>query len=226
MKQHITNSIEILRKLQVASGLFRAAPAEGTGYHQAWIRDTVYQALAMEKYDLQAAVKAYHGLLDALLKYATVGNSGEEPETVDLNQIIEIALVNLKVRIEETEATVEVGKMPKVRAYSSQLTQLFQNLIGNAVKFRKPDVKPVIRVVCHDKGDRFLIKIIDNGIGIPADAKSRVFDIFQRLHTRTEYEGTGIGLAICQKIVQRHGGEIGVDSEEGKGATFYFSLMK
>jgi light-regulated signal transduction histidine kinase (bacteriophytochrome) len=165
-------------------------------------------------------------LLDALLKYATVGKSDEVLEKIDLNEIAEIAKVNLKVRIEESNATVHIEQLPSVKVYVSQMTQLLQNLIGNALKFRRPDAKPVIRVVCRDKGDKYIIQIIDNGIGIPEDSRTRVFDIFQRLHNRSEYEGTGIGLAICQKIVQRHGGEIGVESVEGKGSIFYFSIPK
>jgi signal transduction histidine kinase len=190
------------------------------------IKDNLGETEKMFVHYITDGVGRMNKLLDALLKYATVGKSDEALVETDLNKIAEIATVNLKVRIEEAEATIHIEQLPYVKVYSSQMTQLFQNLIGNAIKFRRPNVKPVIRVACRDMGDSYKIQIIDNGIGIPEDSQSRVFDIFQRLHARTEYEGTGIGLAICQKIAQRHGGEIGVESNEGEGSTFYFSLPK
>jgi light-regulated signal transduction histidine kinase (bacteriophytochrome) len=104
------------------------------------------------------------------------------------------------------------------------LTQLFQNLIGNALKFRKPDVPPRVDVWAEREGDFWRISVRDNGIGLDPRFYERVFIIFQRLHTRDEYEGTGLGLAICKKIVERHGGRIWVDSREGEGATFSFTL--
>lgn len=167
-----------------------------------------------------------NNLLDALLKYATVGKSDEELESIDVNEIVDIAKLNLKVRIEETGATIITNTLPTIKGYSSQLTQLFQNLIGNALKFGKPGVAPVIHVSAQTSDDQYVFCIKDNGIGIPENSKKRVFEIFQRLHSRKKYQGTGIGLAICQKIVQRLGGKIWVESEEGKGASFYFSVLR
>ncbi len=167
-----------------------------------------------------------NNLLDALLRYATVGKSDEELELIAVTDIIEIAKMNLKVRIEETNASIIYAELPKIKAYSSQLTQLFQNLIGNALKFSKPDVLPIIQISAQVTDAQYIFCVKDNGIGIPEQSRKRVFEIFQRLHGRSQYEGTGIGLAICQKIVQRMGGKIWVESQEGEGAAFYFSVLR
>ncbi|MGK0365317.1 MAG: light-regulated signal transduction histidine kinase (bacteriophytochrome), partial [Saprospiraceae bacterium] len=106
------------------------------------------------------------------------------------------------------------------------LNQLFQNLLSNAIKFRKLDVDPIVLVRHEEKEEEHIFSVADNGIGIPEEFQERIFVIFQRLHSRTKYEGTGIGLAICQKIAQKLGGSIWLESEEGEGSTFYFSLPK
>jgi signal transduction histidine kinase len=113
--------------------------------------------------------------------------------------------------------------MPEARVDSSQFTQLFQNLIGNALKFTS-DRPPRVHIGCERDEGRWLFRISDNGIGIPRADFDRVFQLFQRLHSRSEYPGTGIGLALCKKIVERHGGRIWVESEEGKGTTFFFTI--
>jgi signal transduction histidine kinase len=104
------------------------------------------------------------------------------------------------------------------------LAQVFQNLIANAIKFRRADEAPQVHVSATREGDLWRFSVADNGIGIPADQRERIFQIFHRLHTREEYPGTGIGLALCRRIVERHGGRIWVESEPGEGATFYFTL--
>jgi signal transduction histidine kinase len=111
-----------------------------------------------------------------------------------------------------------------VRIHATQLQQLFQNLIGNAIKYCRPDVRPVIDVQARRDNDYWLFSVRDNGIGIESDYKERIFGLFKRLHTGDEYSGTGIGLAICQRIVERYRGRIWVESEPGKGSTFFFSL--
>ncbi|MFT4761025.1 MAG: signal transduction histidine kinase [Paraglaciecola sp.] len=167
-----------------------------------------------------------NALLDALLKYATVGKSDEELEDIDLNEIGRIGQYNLKVRIEENDAIIKMDDLPKVKGRRTLMIQLFQNLLGNAIKFRRPDVQSEIQVSATETETEHIISIQDNGIGIADHNKDRVFEIFQRLHQRYAYEGTGIGLAICMKIVQRLGGRLWMESEEGKGTTFFFSVLK
>ncbi len=171
-------------------------------------------------------VNRMNNLLDDLLRYATIGNTEAEKRTVKIVDIVEVSIKNLRLSIEESKAVIHYDQLPEVYSINSLLIQLFQNLISNAVKFRNAEAQPEIEIACIEKADLFEFSIKDNGIGIAPEFKKRIFVIFQRLHARTEYEGTGIGLAICQKIVQRLGGKIWVDSESGKGATFYFTLPK
>jgi light-regulated signal transduction histidine kinase (bacteriophytochrome) len=168
-----------------------------------------------------------NSLLDALLQYATIGKADLERESVSLENAVQLACQNLHLKIHETEAHVETDKnLPTLLSVPSLLIQLFQNLIGNAIKFRRETLAPVVLITAEMHGEEHLIKVHDNGIGIEPEHRERIFIIFQRLHTRQKYEGTGIGLAICQKIVQRLGGRIWVESENGYGSTFCFTLPK
>ena len=171
-------------------------------------------------------VNRMNALLDALLQYATIGKIEIEPELVDIQEVVGIAKDNLHLKIEETYASVMCGVLPNVSSMPSLLVQLFQNLIGNALKFNKPHSRPIVLINAEDRRDHWLFSVEDNGIGIDAEHKERIFVIFQRLHNRDKYEGTGIGLSICQKIVHQLGGKIWVESETGKGATFFFTLPK
>ncbi len=162
-------------------------------------------------------------LINDLLAYSRVGTRGKPLEPTDSGEILKNALANLSVAIEESGAEVTSDELPTVMADPTQLAQLLQNLIGNAVKFRG-DRAPKIHVGAEAEGDEWTYSVSDNGIGIASEHFDRVFMIFQRLHTREEYEGTGIGLAVCKKIVERHGGRIWVESRPGEGSTFYFTL--
>ncbi|QAR34449.1 sensor histidine kinase [Geovibrio thiophilus] len=164
-------------------------------------------------------------LINDLLSYSRVGTKGEEFSHVDLNGVLDIVKANLKGVIEESGAVIKYSKLPTVLADNSQMLQLFQNLTGNAIKFRREGVKPEIEISAKKEGNMFRFMVKDNGIGIDKKYLDRIFVIFQRLHTKEEFPGTGIGLAICKKIVERHGGEISVESAEGKGSDFIFTLQ-
>lgn len=162
-------------------------------------------------------------LIDDLLAYSRVGSRGEPFRPVSVNQVVERVQVNLQSRIEETHAIIEADDLPDVMADEIQLMQVFQNLIGNALKFHgNTSVTICIRAEPDHQMWRFCVQ--DNGIGLEPQFAERIFSIFQRLHTRDEYPGTGIGLAICKRIVERHGGKIWVESSLGAGSSFYFTL--
>lgn len=162
-------------------------------------------------------------LIQDLLAYSRIQTQGKALEPTDCRNAVNEALVNLRAAVEESRAVVTAGPLPTVMADERQLSQLFQNLIGNAIKFRGTQ-EPRVHISAERKGDEWLFSVSDNGIGIDPQYMDRIFVLFQRLHTQSEYPGTGIGLALCKKIVERHGGRIWVESTPGKGATFYFTL--
>jgi PAS domain S-box-containing protein len=172
-------------------------------------------------YAVDGAVRMQQ-LID-LLAYSRIQTQGKVPEPVDANAVLADALRNLLVSIAESQASINNDELPVVRADRTQLMQVFQNLIANAIKFRG-SAPPVISVVARDLGHDWLFAVKDNGIGIDPRYADRLFTIFQRLHTRQEYPGTGIGLAVCKRIVERHGGKIWYESESGQGTTFLFTL--
>jgi PAS domain S-box-containing protein len=163
-------------------------------------------------------------LINDLLAYSRVNTKVAPIEDVDLNKVIELNLKNLAATIQETGAVVNYENMPTIRANKSQINQLFQNLVSNAIKFRKPDTRPEVNITARHEGDEWLFTVSDNGIGIDKEFSDKIFIIFQRLHNSSEYPGTGIGLAICKKIVEKHGGHLWVESEPGKGSTFNFTI--
>ncbi len=163
-------------------------------------------------------------LISDLLEYSRISRKGGAFVHTDLNVALEQALKNLESSLKETEAVVTHDPLPTVVADRGQMTRLFQNLLSNAVKFRGAS-KPIIHVSALHKDKAWHISVRDNGIGIQKEYLDRIFVLFQRLHTRTEYPGTGIGLAICKRIVERHGGRISVESEPGVGSTFSFTLL-
>jgi PAS domain S-box-containing protein len=166
-------------------------------------------------------------LIKDLLAYSRVTARGQPAAVVDTQSAFSLALRNLEAAIGETNAEATCGDLPEVLADGSQIVQLFQNLVGNAIKFHTPGVPPRVRIEARQAPDhprRWLFRVADNGIGIDPKFFDRVFVIFQRLHTRHEYPGTGIGLALCQRIVERHGGRIWIESEPGKGTAFLFTL--
>ena len=162
-------------------------------------------------------------LIQDLLSYSRVGTQAKVLEQVDGNQIVATAIANLQLSIQESETTLNLGTLPTLTTHPLQLTQLFQNLIGNAIKYRD-DAAPIIDIGYQLEKDNYLFWVKDNGIGIDPKHADRVFMVFQRLHTRKEYSGTGIGLAICKKIVDQQGGRIWVESNLDQGSAFFFTL--
>lgn len=162
-------------------------------------------------------------LIQDLLAYSRVGTRRQELTPIDSGQCLQVALANLKIAIEESRATVTHEPLPTLNIDASQVAQLFQNLIDNAIKFQG-EAAPTVHVSARRSGQEWLFSVRDNGIGIEPQYKDRVFVIFQRLHTRVAYPGTGIGLAVCKRIVERHGGRIWVESQAGQGATFFFTM--
>jgi signal transduction histidine kinase len=162
-------------------------------------------------------------LIQGLLAYSRAGAVTGLPVPVDCGEALEKAIANLSVSIRDSGAAVTHDEMPKIVADGRQMVELFQNLVGNAIKFRG-EKRPEVHVGVQRDGGAWILSVRDNGIGIAPEHWKRIFVMYQRLHRRDEYPGTGIGLAICDKIVRRHGGRIWVDSEPGKGSTFYFTL--
>jgi len=162
-------------------------------------------------------------LVQDLLAFSRSGREGTEMSTTDCNIVVQQALLNLEAAVRDSGAQVKCSTLPTIHASGAQLRQVFQNLIGNAIKFRKPE-PPVVQITAQKEGNEWLISIADNGIGISSDYLNDIFVIFHRLHTRDEYPGNGIGLAICKRIIERHGGRIWVESEKGNGTTFKFNL--
>ncbi len=162
-------------------------------------------------------------LIDDLLRYSRVGADERVFEPIDLRAVIDEACENLSVAIQETGANITTDELPTVTSNASLLVQLFQNLLANALKFRA-EAAPRIHVGATRQDGEWSFTIADNGIGFDPASASRIFDIFTRLHGRSKHEGTGIGLAICKRIVEQHGGEIWADSKPGTGTTFSFTI--
>jgi light-regulated signal transduction histidine kinase (bacteriophytochrome) len=190
--------------------------------------------------------KRMQQLIQDLLTYSRVSSHVQEFAPTDCNQVIQQVLCDLNVAIADTNAIVTYDPLPTINADQTQLVRLFQNLIGNAIKFHQPEVAPQVHVSAvrrvKEGGSQgvgevkviaspsvilneWLFSVRDNGIGIKPQYFDRIFDIFKRLHTRREFPGTGMGLAICKKIVERHHGQIWVESEPGVGTTFYFTIL-
>ncbi|MDR0233901.1 MAG: HAMP domain-containing protein [Zoogloeaceae bacterium] len=164
-------------------------------------------------------------LINDLLMYSRVDSKGGEIRPANLDETLDRALFSLQMTLTEQGATIERVPLPNLPADASQIAQLWQNLIGNALKFRG-EAPPVIRIGATEGEDNWRFSVRDNGIGVEAGQEERIFQIFQRLHTRESYPGTGIGLSICKRIIERHGGTIGVASRHGEGSEFWFTLPK
>jgi|GEM_PF-4805441 len=172
---------------------------------------------------IEESAERMHQLVSDLLRYSKINTGAKISEEIDCNTIVNEVLSDLRFSIEELNAIIETDKLPTIKGDRTQIRQLFQNLIQNALKFRS-ERRPEIKLSGRENGTCWLFTVSDNGIGIERQHLGRIFIIFQRLHTREEYPGTGIGLALVKKIIERHGGNVWVESEEGKGSTFYFTI--
>ena len=174
-------------------------------------------------YFIEQGTERMKTLVTDLLDYSRIGR-GKETKPIDCNKVIHTVIADLHMAIHESHAEIEAEKLPVINGYSTEVKQLFQNLVVNAIKFRKKEEPPKIHITAQPVNGAWEFSVADNGIGIDEQYNERIFVIFQRLHTRNEYEGSGIGLSHCKKIVELHGGKIWVKSKPGKGSTFYFTL--
>jgi light-regulated signal transduction histidine kinase (bacteriophytochrome) len=170
--------------------------------------------------------KRMRQLILDLLEFSRAGRTEVQIEKVNLNQLIKEILGVYQIKIAELNAKVNFELLPTFRTYKTPLMQVFQNLIGNSLKYHKSGVKPVIDIGYTEKDFEYEFSVRDNGIGIGSEFYDKIFVVFQRLHNKDEYSGTGMGLAITKKIVENMGGRIWVDSTEGMGSTFYFTIPK
>jgi two-component system sensor kinase FixL len=180
---------------------------------------------------MQNAASRMQTLIQDLLSLSRVASNSKPFTSVDLGDVVRTVVSDLEMRIQDAGANVAIGELPVVFGDRGQMAQLFQNLIGNGIKFRKPDVSPIVKIESEPHtlatgAAGWQIIVEDNGIGFDEKYRDRIFQIFQRLHGRNEYEGTGIGLAICRKIVDRHGGALTANSSPGAGARFVIALPR
>jgi light-regulated signal transduction histidine kinase (bacteriophytochrome) len=169
-------------------------------------------------------VHRMQSLIDVLLEYSRADRRPGTFRETDCNDVLAIVQADLQHAIAESSAVITNDPLPVIVAVPQMIGQVFQNLLGNALKFRKPTVPPSIHISASSKGGEWVFFVKDNGIGIPPDQRGRLFQIFQRLHSRAEYPGTGIGLALCKKIIERHGGKLWLESEAQQGSTFFFTI--
>ena len=172
-----------------------------------------------------SAAKRMENLIKTLLEFSRLGMN-RKLSLVDCKKLVEDVTTDLDSAISSSGAVIEISEMPRINLFESEMRQLFQNLITNAIKFRKKDTTPIIKINSEKINEGWKFSVSDNGIGIAPKYYTKVFEIFQRLHTNKEYEGTGIGLANCKKIAQLHLGEIWIESTIGEGTTFNFTIPK
>jgi light-regulated signal transduction histidine kinase (bacteriophytochrome) len=174
---------------------------------------------------IMEAAERMEALLDSLLRYSRVTSRAAPFESVDLETVLEAVQSDLQLSLEEHGASMEWSSLPRIEADPAQMRQLFQNLIANSLKYARDDTPPHITISAgYDRPDRCHIQVKDNGIGFDMAYAEQIFEVFKRLHGRDAYAGTGMGLAICRKIVERHNGTIHAESVPGKGTTFHITL--
>jgi light-regulated signal transduction histidine kinase (bacteriophytochrome) len=174
---------------------------------------------------IESGVRRMQSLIDDLLEYARASRVPLAPTWIDSRALVEDVRLRLRARLQDADAELVLGELPRIWADRVQLGQVLQNLIDNAVKFQADGVRPRVEVACQPTPEGWECRVTDNGIGVPQEYEGKVFMLFQRLHVDDKYEGTGLGLPICKKIIERHGGVIGVQpAPQGSGASFVFTL--
>lgn len=173
------------------------------------------------------ASKSMSRLIKDLLDYSRIGNKEKDIEKISINALLKDIQKDLYSLVNESNTIIDINEMPNLKGHRTELKMLFQNLITNAIKFTLPENRPHIKINCKTEKNNYLFSVTDNGIGIEKDGLNKIFNIFQRLHSKKEYEGSGIGLAHCKKIVQMHDGDIWAEPNENtRGTTFYFTILK
>jgi PAS domain S-box-containing protein len=192
------------------------------------LRSTYAEALDLQAHDwlrrTSGSVSHLQTLVSDLLDYSRVDARSRPRERVSVREMLDRAVSLLDASVAESRAEITSGELPEVTVDPSQMVQLLMNLLGNAIKYRRPDAPPRIHVSAERRGDEWIFAVRDNGIGIASRHHAQIFEVFKRLHDAKEYPGTGIGLALCRRIVSRHGGRIWVESEPGEGSTFSFTI--
>lgn len=226
LEKYITSNTELEQFAYIASHDLREPIRSIIGFTQL-LQKRCPEDQAESKEFLQNIINSaqrMNSLVHGLLDYSRVSSSGKPFEAVDLNELMHKVTSDIQASIEENAAEIKIEKLPVISCDETQIRQLFQNLISNGIKFHRPEVPPKIQITAERKDDKWLFKVSDNGIGMDMKYSNKVFQIFSRLHTSDKYQGSGIGLTVCKKIVERHQGEIWLESEAGKGTTFFFTL--
>ncbi|MFN8299083.1 MAG: PAS domain S-box protein [Chitinophagales bacterium] len=227
LERYITSNTELEKFAYIASHDLREPVRSIVGFAQLLQRRNAAQLDAESKEFLENIIDSaqrMNALIHGLLDYSRIGSTGKPFEQTDLNEVLKKVRNDIKVSVEESGADIISDTLPVLQVDELQIRQLFQNLISNSIKFKHDNVKPVVKVFAENQGDRWLFRIEDNGIGLDMKYKQKVFQLFNRLHAGDKYQGSGIGLALCKRIVERHKGEIWLESNPGKGTTFYFTL--
>lgn len=224
LERYITSNTELEKFAYIASHDLREPVRSIVGFAQLLQRRNADQFDDESKEFLKNIIDSaqrMNALIHGLLDYSRIGSTGKPFERTDLNEVLKKVRNDIKVSVEESGAEIIADPLP---VDELQIRQLFQNLLSNSIKFKHDGVKPIVKILAETKGDKWLFRIEDNGIGLDMKYKQKVFQLFNRLHAGDKYQGSGIGLALCKRIVERHKGEIWLESNPGKGTTFYFTL--
>lgn len=230
LKRYIESNLQLENFAYIASHDLKAPMRTIVSFSQLLKRSAATKLDDTEKEFLDFIITAIYNmrsLVEDLLTYSRVNSQAHKNGPVAIQSLIEEVLFEMQTTISEKEAEIEIRTLPQiVQGDSTKMRQLFQNMIANAIKFNRPEERPKVVIGCEDRNSKWVFFVRDNGIGIEQEFHQKIFLLFRKLHNSLEYEGTGIGLALCKKIVEQHQGKIWLESEFGKGTTFYFSLPK
>ncbi|MEL7220764.1 MAG: ATP-binding protein [Bacteroidota bacterium] len=230
LKRYIESNMQLENFAYIASHDLKSPLRTIISFAQL-LKRSLKEKLSKQEYDflqyIISGAENMNKLVGDLLMYSRVDTEKEDFTLINLQQILDSIQNDLNIDLKEKNVSLEIGALPSdLVGDETKIRQLFQNLIANAIKFQRTDIDSFIRIVAEEKADCWSFQIVDNGIGIKEEFFEKIFLLFRKLHTSDEYKGTGIGLALCKKIVEQHGGEIGVSSTYGEGTTFYFELKK